>query len=642
MKLEWLHRSPAPPLAAAVLLSALTGCERVPTAVEEDVPLTLSASVVNGSNFALPGLYFMPPTVSTRPAYSGTFDGTLLDQLTVEVCEVDAQGDCTQPPIATYSGAAGGRDAIRLNEAREIYFVYWNIAPASAGSGRIHRVAVLAGGVQLGRIEFTDPVAGRWLPIAFRIEQGALDGAPPPEEPPADPAAITTNADGTRLGSGLQSGTWTVTLESPAPAGGLDVQISSAEPALLVVSPDHVTPGSGAITVTVPAGVSTGTFWLQGVEGATGTAMIELAATGFAGSATVEVVPVAADIAGLGTSLSAVGPDVPFRVRIGALDAAGTGLMQQGIRAGGVPLTFTVSNSDAAVGQLVTSDGPDQVRSVTVDVGAFQSPADVASGGIAFDPLNVGATTVALSHPTVTLLAGATKALSLTAGLNVNTGNVRVGSGLQHLVTVTLDAPAPAGGITIHLESSDPGLLLLAPGASTVGSGTIDVFVGGGGGGTGFYISGMEGVTGTATITATATGYDAASNTVEVAPVAVIILFLGDTQTATGANDPFVAAVGAIDVSGTHIYTEQVVRAGGTPLTIDVTNSDAAVAQLVTAGGAAQATSVTIGVGQRRSPSTLAGGGVEFDPLAPGQTSVVVSGIGLLQVPASTRVVTVN
>lgn len=647
MKLAWLHRSPALPLAAATLLGALTGCERLPTDATEDIPLTVAASMPGATNLGLPGFYFMPPTVPTTPAFSGTFDGSLLDQLTVEVCEVDAADECTQPPIATYSGAAGGRDAIRLNQAREIYFVYWNIAPASAGSGRVFRAAVHAGRVQLGWIDFTDPIAGRWLPIAFRIELGALDDPespeePPTEEPPADPAPITTNADGTRLGSGLQSGTWTFTLDSPAPVGGLDVQISSAEPALLVISRDHATPGSGAITVSVPEGGSTGTFWLQGVEGATGAAMIELAGTGFAGTATVDVVPVAADIAALGPSLSAVGPDVPFRVRIGAIDAAGTGLTQQGIRAGGAPLTFTVSNSNAVVGQLVTSAGPDQVRSVTVEVGAFLSPPDIASGGIAFDPLSVGTTTVTLSHPTATLLAGATKALTVTAGLNVNTGNVRVGSGLQQLVTVTLDAPAPAGGVTIHLESSDPGLLLLAPGASTVGSDAIDLFVGGGAGGTGFYVSGMEGTTGTATITATAPGYDAASNTVEVAPVAVAILFLEGTQAEAGANDPFVVAVGALNASGTYLYTEQVVRAGGASITIDITNSDAAVGQLVTAAGAAQAASVTIGVGQRRSPTTLAGGGVEFDPLAPGQTSVVASGTGLVQVPASTRVVTVN
>lgn len=645
MKAAWLRRSPALLLGLAGLLAAPTGCERLPTATEE-IALPVIASALDATNLGAPGFYFMPPTVPTAPAFSGTFDGSLLDQLTVEVCELDAPDECTQPPIASYGGAAQGRDAIRLNRAREIYFVYWNIAPAAAGSGRVYRATVRAGGILLGRIDLADPVAGRWLPLAFRIEQGALDDPipdePPPDEPPPEPAWIGTNADGTRVGSGLQSGTWTFTLESPAPAGGLDVHISSAEPQLLVVSPDQLTPGSDAITVPVPAGVSTGTFWLQGMEGATGAAIVELAATGFAGSATIQVVPVAADIEALGPSLSATGPDVPFRVRIGAIDEAGIGLTHQSVRAGGAPLTFTVANSNAAVGQLVTSAGPDQAASVTVAVGAFRSPPDVASGGIAFDALNVGSTTVTLSHSTVTLLAGATKPLTVTSGINVNTGNVRVGSGLQQLVTVTLDAPAPAGGVTIHLESSDPGLLLLASGASTAGSAAIDVFVGGGAGGAGFYVAGMEGRTGAATITATAAGYDAAANSVEVAPAAVVILFLEATQAAGGADDPFVAAVGALNASGTYLYTEQVVRAGGAPITVDITNSDATVAQLVTASGAAQAASVTIGVGQRRSPATVAGGGVAFDPLLAGQTSVVASGTGLVQLPASTRVVTVN
>src|SRR5690606_25161277 len=155
--------------------------------------------------------------------------------------------------------------------------------------------------------------------------------------------------------------------------------------------------------------------------------------------------------------------------------------------------------------------------------------------------------------------------------------------------TVTLDAPAPAGGVTIHLESSDPGLLLLASGSSTAGSAAIDVFVGGGAGGAGFYVAGMEGRTGTATITATAAGFDAAANSIEVAPAAVVGLALRATRTAAGAEDPFIAAVGALTARGTYLYAARAGRAGGVPLTSDITNSDATVAQLVTARGAAQA-----------------------------------------------------
>lgn len=629
-----------------ILLAAATACDSSPTDAPFDaVPIggTHAATVLDATTGGTPGFYFLPPTVPTTPAYSGTFDGSLLPELSVEVCELDAAGACPAAPIVTYSATGNARHAIRLNPGRDLYFVYWNVVPPDA-AGAAFRATVIASGRDLGHVDFIEPVAGRWMPIAFRIEEGALDEVDPPTEPPAEPppALITSNADGTRVGSGLQHGTWTFTLETPAPPGGIDVEIRSSDPSLLLVAPDAATPGADRITVSLGGGVLTGTFWVQGMEGVTGTSVVEFSAAGFAGSASIDVVPVAASILGLGASVSTVGPDVPFQVRVGALDDAGTGMHAlQAVRAGGVPLTFTITNSNATVARLVTSGGADQVRTVDIAAGEWSSPATVAAGGVAFDALAGGTTTVTAAHPGITMLAGATIDVTVTAGLNVTSG-VRVGAGLMHLVVFTLDAPAPAGGLTVHLESSDPGLLLLAPNRTTVGTASIDVTIGGGSGGTGFLIAGVEGVTGTATITATAPGYDTGVGTVTVTPVGVRLLFLATSQTATGSNDPFRVAVGGINPSGTGLYTEQDVRFGGTPIVVDITNSDAAIAQLITSAGAAQVVTVTIPVGDSRSPLDLAGGGVEFDPLTPGQTTVSVYGAGLIQVPGATQTITIN
>jgi hypothetical protein len=352
---------------------------------------------------------------------------------------------------------------------------------------------------------------------------------------------------------------------------------------------------------------------------------------------------VAADLFLLGSSVAASAPDVPFHVRVGAIDAPGAGLYAaQAVRAGGAPLTFTVANGEAAVGRLVTTAGAAQVRTVTVPVGASLTPADVASGGVAFDPVGVGTTTVTLSHPTVTLLAGAIQDVSVTDAIVVQTSGVRVGSGLQYLAVFTLGAAAPAGGITVHLESSDPGRLLLAPDVRTAATAGIDVTVGAGLGGKGFYLAGVEGATGTATITASAPGYTDAESPVIVTAVGVRIILLATTQDGAGANDPFVAQIGAIGPSGTSLFAEQDVRVGGPPIVVDLANSDAGVAQFVTAGGAAQAATVTIGVGQGRSPAGPAVGGVELDPLAPGQTTVSANGAGLVPLAGATVVVTVH
>jgi hypothetical protein len=73
-----------------------------------------------------------------------------------------------------------------------------------------------------------------------------------------------------------------------------------------------------------------------------------------------------------------------------------------------------------------------------------------------------------------------------------------------------------------------------------------------------------------------------------------------------------------------------------------VTNSAAAVAQLVTSAGGAQSRSVVIAGGSSSSPSSLAAGGIQFDPLSAGQTTVNVTSPGFAIVNTATVNVTVT
>jgi hypothetical protein len=73
-------------------------------------------------------------------------------------------------------------------------------------------------------------------------------------------------------------------------------------------------------------------------------------------------------------------------------------LQSQNVRAGG-SLTVTVTNSNAVAAQLVTQAGGAQSRTVVIAAGVNTSPTTVAIGGIAFDPLQVGDTTVTASIP---------------------------------------------------------------------------------------------------------------------------------------------------------------------------------------------------------------------------------------------------
>ena len=64
--------------------------------------------------------------------------------------------------------------------------------------------------------------------------------------------------------------------------------------------------------------------------------------------------------------------------------------IEQAIRAGGAALTVTIANSNVAAGQLVTTAGAAQSRSVQVVAGKARSPTSGALGGVAVDARSVG------------------------------------------------------------------------------------------------------------------------------------------------------------------------------------------------------------------------------------------------------------
>ena len=76
------------------------------------------------------------------------------------------------------------------------------------------------------------------------------------------------------------------------------------------------------------------------------------------------------------------------------LNASGAVAQFQALRTGAAALSVTVSHTNTAVAQLVTTGGAGQTRTVTIVPGEFDSPTSVAAGGVAFDPIGGGTTTV--------------------------------------------------------------------------------------------------------------------------------------------------------------------------------------------------------------------------------------------------------
>jgi hypothetical protein len=170
---------------------------------------------------------------------------------------------------------------------------------------------------------------------------------------------------------------------------------------LALVSADERTPGAPYVDVFVPNGVTYATFYVQALEDTTGTIYLTATAPGFtAGIDSIDVVQPSLRINGLLDSQDPVDPDDTFTISVGIANGSNTALSpSQKVRVGGSGLTATISNSNAAAGELVTMALTAQVVSVTISPGESTSSSTVAAGGVAFSAIAPGTTDVEATIP---------------------------------------------------------------------------------------------------------------------------------------------------------------------------------------------------------------------------------------------------
>jgi len=109
---------------------------------------------------------------------------------------------------------------------------------------------------------------------------------------------------------------------------------------------------------------------------------------------------------------------------------------------------------------------------------------------------------------------------------------------------------------------------------------------------------------------------------------------------AAAADDPFYLRSGYIDAAGTSFHYTPVSGAGD--LHAIVTSSSGTVGKLRTAAAYDASVTVDIKAGDHDSASTVATGGIAFDPLAAGTTTVSATAVGFGTYSGSSQVVTVN
>ncbi len=112
------------------------------------------------------------------------------------------------------------------------------------------------------------------------------------------------------------------------------------------------------------------------------------------GTVARDVVQPALQIAALSPSQTSLSPDNEFYA-YPVIPATG---QNQAVSAAG-PLSVTFTSGTPAVGRMVTSSSSGASVVVQIPAGGANTPTTVATGGVAFDPLSGGTTTVSATAP---------------------------------------------------------------------------------------------------------------------------------------------------------------------------------------------------------------------------------------------------
>jgi len=233
-----------------------------------------------------------------------------------------------------------------------------------------------------------------------------------------DPLISSITLNPTSVVGGVNS-TGTVTLSGAAPSGGEGVNLSSSDPQVASV------PG----TVTVPQGATSVNFAVTTYPvGDTGNIVITASGNGLQSGSLTVTTPVASSVTVSPSTINAT--------------YASTGTVTLNVVApvGGTPVTLSSDNAAVTVPASVTVPG----GSSSVTFGISTS--------------SVGTTTTA----TISATAGATVTTTLTVNpfalaiQSVSVNPLSVTGGSSSTGTAKLNGPAPFGGTTVTLSSSDP------------------------------------------------------------------------------------------------------------------------------------------------------------------------------------------
>lgn len=425
---------------------------------------------------------------------------------------------------------------------------------------------------------------------------------------PVTVAAPAINVGNISVGKDMQvqDGTW---LSVGAPAGGVDITITSSDPSKVLLSTTANTQGSGSITMHYAEGfVGSLFFYVQGLANS-GSVTLTAKGTQYADSTgTINLAPsgfviTSADI----NNASVGGSDVSVGIAPAMLDSALNFLSFQQLRAGLTPANVPVSSSNTSVGTITTSpvvfNAGDQAKSTS------------------FHPVGAGTTTLSIATPTGFSTPSGHQSISATvqgAGINSPT-NVNTGKDLITSSAFSL-ATAPGAPVTATVTSSNPSVATVSTSASTAGTSSIS-FPNTSSQSQTYFVQGIA--QGTTTLTIHAPGYTDASVTVTVYASGFIVskpsLSVSVGSDTSVSISPAVLLPGSLDV-----YDVQSLRPGVT-VQVPIVSSD------TTVGTVASPVSVTGGSGT-----------TTFHAVASGTANLTISTPSGYSTPSAFQQVTVT
>ena len=475
---------------------------------------------------------------------------------------------------------------------------------------------------------FTPDIPGRYI-LRLIVNDSVTDST-------ADIVTISASSEITlresfsafgKLGAGLQL-SYRLILGSDQ-HGGITVRISSSDTRLALISNDAGVAGSAFIDVFIPHGQRTHDFMLQGVNPHhTGTVTINASAPFFhEGLLDIAIVTPALAIDNLAAEISKFSADDEFSVRTGVPNQDNTGVLNQAVSIAAGDLTLNLSSSHPLAGQITSELSAGMEIQTTIAAGYSLTPLSLTTGGVAFDPLDTGKTTVSVhadgfddafprSQQHVTVIA--TSSLSLREAF---TSIQQIGAGLQTTYRLSLDA-SDHGGITARIRSHTPDIAVVSTHETLPGSEVIDVFIPNGSRHYDFSVQGASPLsTGTARLSASAPAFGDATIEIPFVPPVLAINHLQTELSMFSANDPFTVRTGVSNTQGNGIVAQAVSLASG-DLNISLESSASAYGQLETLMATNATLNIVISAGSSRSSETVADGGVAFDPVNAGTTSI--------------------